>query len=376
MIKKTTGAVVSSETNIHFDSITSIQNGLKIKGSVDAMNGVICSFIGNSAMPNYLLKNLTEYIPSNGISAINVNNFVYLTHSFFNSTNHDKIDLFYTKLLIEQIFVKSSNIIFYMIDHQADKSDYDELRKIRTQILKESKKIPLIFVIHQISNPITKENLNKLIEENKTYCDVELSNPFGFVTNSGKIITNHIFLEYDNSKIIEYIQNKINTFSDKLTAFSLIDTTKLTICENIPKYIINNNNFDMETKYIDDCFYLMPVNTEVLVLNDIPYYINSGDNIPENNELKYNIKILDTKFIVSVNIDGYGKEDIMMWMDIDLSYLQTLIIIATNSINRKFCILKFPRKSQIKPINNFMDFLARSENKLENKKLELHLNRI
>lgn len=367
------------KTNIHFNSIKTIPKGIKIEGRVDDMNGIVCSFIGNKSVSDYLLKSLIGHIADScdGISAININNVIYLTHTYLNSDNCDEIDIFYTKSLIKQILIKSAHILFYIIDHVADKSDYDELRKIRTQILIESEKIPIIFVIHQVSNSTTKESLNKIIEENKTYCETESSNLFGFVTNSGKITTNHIFLEFNNSQVIEYIRNKIKGSEVKPNTFSLINTTKLEILNTVPKYILDHNNFDLETEYINDTLYLISKNeSRNIMFDDIIYYVNSGNMIPENSELKYKISIFNTKIILSISVNEYIKENIIIRMYYNSFREQILIIEAVNNIDRRFCILKFLRKSQIVPINNFSDFLFRSENKLENKKLELHFNRI
>lgn len=383
---------METETIIHVDItfIKSIQSGFKVDGETKPMHGIVCSFIGDNQMLLSEHQKLDLEDPY-GIRAVNRNKFIYLTGSQPCSpvTQSESMDYFVASSLVQQIMINNANVIFYTVDHLL-RSNLEELTTIRTQIIK-NKSAPMIFVIHQIYMPrykSTGKTFSELIEQHTTYHVVVSSHSVGFITTDNGLVTDHIFLLSDpndkiktnhNSLAMHYVQSIMDSYLNKASAFSLIDTIQKEVSNVLPKFITDNaDNFALEL--ING--YLVPQNQSQnkVKLDEVSYCIASGDYSIITNQglgLQHCVKEIDDELILFVEVPGRRKDDITLFLCMDKFNVQTLILTTVDIFDpakRQICVQKFPY--QIQPIDVPLEFLFETVNKLENGILELHLKKV
>ena len=344
-------------TQVIINSIKNILAGFKVMG-INSMQGIVCALVGDEIAPVFAVL-INGPIPSiDGIVATNSDTCIYLTATELNKpTHHSKfIDKYYVDMIIKNIMDKWASVIMYTTNHQLDYAQIDRIRATST--------IKTIFIIHRPSFVISVEELSKYIEYSKQSIDIKSSHLVGFVEANGCI---HVFLSWDNPEwnksAVAYI--KLHMSLNDLITFSLINAVQAEIADCVPKCIRNYTTFEIELKNYSG-LYLMPksdFNLGPIELDEELYYVNSGADIPKNNQLRCISKIAPDKIIVFVDVDNFTKENITVKLSLDsLLVIKVVKKFGTKVTAWKIYIQKFPYRCR--PIYNSTEFLARVENKI------------
>jgi len=234
-------------------------------------------------------------------------------------------DKLISEFFIQKFIIYKSNILIIIVGNITLNE-----QQLLTRVIKEAKD-KQIFVIHNLQNFVTKEQVDDYIENTlKKLYNVKIKeNIFqNFTSNKGQVFFNKYFIEEDkkiahlilvndysdisfyyNIPTIEFIKKEMEVTKDR-QKFPVIEECKKFLMElseeiieeNIKDLISDTRNDENTDKiYIKD---LEKINLKKFVVDEMGYALNNEGNLP-----KYSHYVKENKFHIFIELPGGGKID-------------------------------------------------------------------